>query len=145
MHHIFYLGVLAWALSSHFTLGFCLFLPLEIPTFILAVGSLYPQRRSDWLFGLTFFITRICYHLLLFLLVWEIKDPRLPVWVVVAVTFLLHVYWFVLWVKGAVKRWKEGGRKGGKRGGVAAAAAAAAAGGGGVEEVSDGKGEKKLL
>jgi len=135
--------VLAWALSSHFTLGFCLFLPLEIPTFILAVGSLYPTRRSDWLFGLTFFITRICYHLLLFLLVWEIKSPRLPVWVVVAVTFSLHIYWFVLWVKGISRKMREAGRKGGKGGGVAPAAAAA--GEGGVEEVSNGKGEKKML
>jgi hypothetical protein len=120
-----------------------LFLPLEIPTFILAVGSLYPQRRSDGLFGLTFFITRICYHLLLFLLVWEIKDPRLPIWIIVAVTFCLHVYWFSLWVKGAVKRWKDGGRKGGKGGGEPAAVAAA--GGAGMHEVSNGKGEKKLL
>ena len=112
MHHVFYLGVLAWALISHFTLGFCLFLPLEIPTFILAVGSLYPQRRSDWLFGLTFFITRICYHLLLFVLVREIRNPRLPLWVVVAVTFWLHVYWFVMWAKGWARRRKKRERKG---------------------------------
>lgn len=130
VHHIFYLGVLAWALISHFTLGFCLFLPLEIPTFILAVGSLYPQRRSDWLFGLTFFITRICYHLLLFLLVREIKDPRLPLWVVVAVTFWLHMYWFVMWAKG----WARRRRKLGK---------AAAVGGSEMEFVRDRRGDIK--
>ncbi|TFJ82174.1 hypothetical protein NSK_006503 [Nannochloropsis salina CCMP1776] len=126
VHHCFYLGVLAWALHSHFSLGFCLFLPLEIPTFILAVGSIYPQRRSDWLFGMTFFITRICYHLWLFVLVREIKDPRLPVWVVIAVTFCLHIYWFGLWWKSYRRKYLlgKGGKKEGAMEGKGVAAAA---------------------
>jgi len=126
VHHCFYLGVLAWALHSHFSLGFCLFLPLEIPTFILAVGSIYPQRRSDWLFGMTFFITRICYHLWLFVLVREIKDPRLPVWVVIAVTFCLHIYWFGLWWKSYRRKYLlgKGGKKEGAMDGKGVAAAA---------------------
>jgi len=47
VHHIFYLGVLSWALSSHFTLGFCLFsypsllpsLPPSFPT----TGTILPK------------------------------------------------------------------------------------------------------
>lgn len=73
---------------------------------------------------------------------WEIKNPRLPVWSVVAVTFCLHIYWFVLWVKGISRKIRERGRKGGKGGGMAAAAAAA--GGGELDEVRNEKGEKKL-
>ena len=75
--------VLVWALRDEFTLGFCLFLPMELPTWILAIGSIYPQRRSDVLFGLTFFFTRICYHALLLQLVVGIKAPEHCVWPVV--------------------------------------------------------------
>lgn len=35
----------------------------ELPTFWLALGSIWPSYRSDWGFGLTMFVFRICYHL----------------------------------------------------------------------------------
>lgn len=88
---------MAWALNSHFTCGFCLFLPMEFPTWILAVGSIYPERRSDLLFGVCFFATRILYHAMLLQRLLRIRDAPVPVWIPASLAFALHCYWFALW------------------------------------------------
>lgn len=97
IHHFAYLGLMAWALHSHFTCGFCLFLPMELPTFVLAFGTIWPERRSDLLFGASFFATRICYHFLLLQRLLRIQDARVPVWIPTVLAFALHSYWMVLW------------------------------------------------
>jgi hypothetical protein len=33
-----------------------------VPTVVLSLGKIFPSMRNDWLFGATFFLTRICYH-----------------------------------------------------------------------------------
>jgi hypothetical protein len=107
LHHIFYIGTLVWALSSHFCVGFCFFFPLEIPSFILALGTLYPERRTDLGFGFTFFATRLVYHSMLFKLMVEMENPRVPVWPVAAIALVVHCYWFYGWIISFKKRVKE--------------------------------------
>ncbi len=105
VHHTLYLALMVWALSGHFTAGFCLFLPLELPTFILAMGSIYPERRSDLLFGSTFFATRICYHFTLLQRILRVGDAApVPIWIPTLAAFALHVYWFALWLRGYTRR-----------------------------------------
>ena len=117
IHHVFYMGLLVWALRAHFTLGFALFAAEELPTFLLAVGSIYPKRRNDLLFGLVFFVTRVAYHGLLFQRVLDIKEPRVQLNPIIAMTFALHCYWMWCWVQGYRRRLRqrkqmEGGDKG---------------------------------
>lgn len=112
VHHTLYLALMAWALSSHFTCGFCLFLPMEFPTWILAVGSIYPERRSDLLFGASFFATRILYHAMLLQRLLRIRDAPVPVWVPTLLAFALHCYWFALWyVRPSLLPPPTGGRR----------------------------------
>ena len=41
---------------------FCVFGPAEIPTWFLSLGMINKKYRSDMLFGVTFFLTRILNH-----------------------------------------------------------------------------------
>lgn len=104
VHHLLYLALMAWALSAHFSCGFVLFLPLEFPTFILAMGSIYPERRSDLLFGLSFFFTRICYHVLLLQRILRIADAPVPIWIPTSLAFALHCFWMGLWCRSYARR-----------------------------------------
>lgn len=104
VHHTLYLALMAWALTSHFTCGFALFLPLELPTFILALGSIYPERRSDLLFGAAFFCTRVCYHALLLQRILRMADSPVPVWIPTLLAFGLHCWWMALWCRSYARR-----------------------------------------
>lgn len=102
-HHTFYLVLLSYALKYQFSNCFLVFLPLELPTAILALGSVYSFLRSDALFGVSFFLTRICYHA--YLLKSLVKDVynddinEVNLAAPCALTFLLHIYWFTNWSK----------------------------------------------
>lgn len=91
--------MLAWALWDNFTVAFCAFLPLELPSFVLALGTIYPEYRSDIGFGATFFITRLGYHSLLLFFLLSLKNPRLTIWPIAAFALLVHAYWFSCWVR----------------------------------------------
>jgi len=72
--------------------------PLEIPTFILAAGSIAPSLRNDTLFGLTFFIFRILYENVVFY--YTITTPGLPSGFILffySATMSMHVFWFYKW------------------------------------------------
>jgi hypothetical protein len=61
MHHTVYVLILSWVVRSGCTAGFMVFSPAELPTFILALGSVHKPWRLDLPMGLTFFATRIVY------------------------------------------------------------------------------------
>ena len=93
IHHIVYifiniLGI--YTQSSHFIV---LYLVLEIPTFILSLGTLIARYRRDHLFGYTFFILRILFHI--FLLFIFRQNKLLTTFSILALT--LHIYWFNKW------------------------------------------------
>lgn len=91
-------------------MAFCCFLPLELPSFILALGTIYPEYRSDIGFGATFLITRLVYHSLLLFFMLQIKNPRLTIWPIAALALAMHCYWFSAWVRSYRKR--AGGKDG---------------------------------
>ncbi|TFK32379.1 hypothetical protein BDQ12DRAFT_504141 [Crucibulum laeve] len=82
----------------------------QIPTFILGITSLYPHLRSNLLFALAFFSTRILFHLVLivsFLLpesrMQTVGGSYVPA-AVLAMIFPLHAMWFSGCIKGFYKR-----------------------------------------
>jgi hypothetical protein len=69
----------------------------ELPTFLLALGSVFPSCRSDYGFGLTFFSFRILYHS--YFMSFAFKswvDP--PILILFVCTFSLHFFWFKTWI-----------------------------------------------
>lgn len=78
----------------------------EIPTFLLALGALNPQLRTDLGFGITFFIFRIVYHFYLMYAGW-ISGYDITLRVLHALTFALHVSWFNSWRKNYAKYRKQ--------------------------------------
>jgi hypothetical protein len=67
----------------------------EIPTFILALGSFDSQFRNDQLFGITFLLTRIVYHIIL---TWTFRKHSMYLYLSLA-ALCLHLYWFYGWIK----------------------------------------------
>ena len=68
----------------------------EIPTFLLALGSIFPSCRTDIGFGLTFLIFRILFHG--YLLCFQIYfGVHLFAVTITAMSMLLHLFWFYGW------------------------------------------------
>lgn len=78
-HHTFYIGATLYALHGNFTSGMLIFMTSEFPTFILAMGHVMPELRSDLGFGLSFLSTRILYHAWLSYKTLMLKDPAFEV------------------------------------------------------------------
>ena len=115
---------------------------VEVPTFILSLGSIFPQHRSDLLFGVTFGVTRLFFYGLGFLTYLFTTAPIVhPLLVLLpgAAAMGMHIQWFSKWVKGQQSRGSKaaaaenaapsagaalsrGGSSGGGGGGGAAAA-----------------------
>lgn len=75
----------------------------EFPTWHLAAGAMFPSLRSDWVFGGSFFVLRICYHLYHAVLCF-LNDPS-PTWysittpkMIFLFSILMHLVWFKAWV-----------------------------------------------
>lgn len=84
----------------------------ELPTFLLALGSVFPQFRTDIGFGLTFFLLRLAYHVYFFSLAFT-KGASVTVKVLLALTLTLHAFWFKNWIVKYGKKFfdKEGKKK----------------------------------
>lgn len=96
-HHIFYIGFMIALLSHHYSTGFLLCFFMEIPTFILAIGTVYKGFRSDMLFGISFLITRVAYNAYLAYQLYKIS-PSGVIWKVCVCVLVMHLYWFKKWV-----------------------------------------------
>lgn len=94
-HHIVYTII---NISSLYMGAYPLYLLMmlsEIPTFILALGSFDSKFRNDQLFGITFLLTRIVYHIIL---TWIFKKHTMYLYLSLA-ALGLHIYWFSNWIK----------------------------------------------
>jgi hypothetical protein len=93
IHHSIYIVILFWLMRSRSSSFFTVNAILELPTVILAVGSMRASWRSDFLFALSFFALRLVYH------AWMITSVKQhhrieSLWLVAVLVFPLHVYWF---------------------------------------------------
>ena len=81
----------------------------QIPTFVLGLGSIVSRLRSDVIFGLCFFTTRIVYHIVLAVSLAVQHDAiggSFGPAIIMAGIFPLHAFWFVGCIKGFLKRAK---------------------------------------
>lgn len=93
VHHLFYIVLLTWFLRLQVSSLFTATSILELPTLILAAGSMQHEWRSDFLFGSTFFILRLVAHA--WMMVNLKKYHRIEfMWIVALVIYPLHIYWF---------------------------------------------------
>lgn len=103
-HHIFYFFFVLTLIQVGYSCGFCLTYFMEVPTFVLSVGSMFPEYRSDVLFGVSFFVTRILF--LIVLLGFIYTEKIYPLFVVSTCVLGMHIYWFSKWIKSYSKRMK---------------------------------------
>ena len=96
VHHIFYVWWVYYLVSHNFSRGFNFCFVMEIPTFILALGSVNAKYRNDLLFGVSFFLTRIVFHLFLIYVYGSLWYESI-VWKICSLAFVLHIYWFSNW------------------------------------------------
>lgn len=96
IHHIFYVWWVYFLVSYNLSRGFNFCFVMEIPTFILALGSINTKYRNDLLFGVTFFLTRILYHMFLIYVYASLWYESI-IWKVCSLALALHIYWFSNW------------------------------------------------
>lgn len=111
-HHIGYVILIdltvGWGWSNIFALAAL----MELPTFHLAISVLHPQLRHNILFAVTFFATRIAFHVGLLVSyiskatrVAAVDGSFVPASLFAAV-FPMHVMWFTGCIKGFIRRSK---------------------------------------
>ena len=85
-------------LTAHpFASAFVYMLIEELPTFLLALGSVLPDFRTDLGFGVTFFLLRICYHayIVSFAYISKFHTPGMCLYYL---TLTMHLNWFYGWI-----------------------------------------------
>lgn len=92
-HHTLYILILLWFLRLRTASFFCTAAILEVPTLVLALGSLKQSWRCDFLFASSFFVLRLVMHAWM---IHELKQHHRvqSLWMVAVVVFPLHLYWF---------------------------------------------------
>lgn len=93
IHHMFYIVALFWLLRLKIASLFTVASILELPTLILAAGSMKHEWRSDYLFGSTFFALRLVAHA--WMMVALKRYHRIGyIWILALIIYPLHMYWF---------------------------------------------------
>ena len=99
IHHTVYASVIVWFLWEGVDTFFPAFSPCELPTLLLAVGSVNKHWRVDLPMGVAFFVTRIAYYGGLIAVIARAEGAAaVRPWLGCAI-FALHVYWFRGWWK----------------------------------------------
>lgn len=113
VHHAVYILVVELAIRRSWSHIFCLCGSMEIPTFILSITILYPRFRSNVLFAVSFFMTRISLHIVL-AISYLSTDNRAHTTggsfvpsMLLAGILPLHVTWFVGCIKGFIRRHRQ--------------------------------------
>lgn len=94
IHHSVYIIINICALYTGLYPYYLIFMILEMPSFLLNIGSYDIKWRNDRLFGFVFFMTRIVYHIYLIYVLWNvtiIRNFAIPI-------LGVHIYWFKNWV-----------------------------------------------
>ena len=95
-HHIVYIFVCIYIINVEKTYIVVIYMVDELPTIILNIGSFNKRYRNDYLFGISFFISRICYHCFLNILLFY-KFHLYSQLLLGNLSLVLHIYWFNKW------------------------------------------------
>ncbi|OMJ08775.1 hypothetical protein AYI69_g10937 [Smittium culicis] len=105
-HHAAYILLVYYVAVSGYSAIFVLCCIMELPTIVLAVGSIHKNLRKDWLFASCFFSTRLLLHVVLLYRFYSYFPDRL-VWKLVASSLPLHIYWFYNFIKQQKRIFKK--------------------------------------
>jgi len=110
IHHSVYVFIVEYAIQRHWSYIFSLCAVMEIPTFVLALGSIIPRFRSDAIFAVSFFATRIALHIVfgvtLALQRHEVANGSFGPAIIMGCILPLHAHWFTGCIKGLLKKYK---------------------------------------
>jgi hypothetical protein len=111
VHHSMYLWLMYHLHSNHIQGGFSLFLVEELPTFLLALGNVARGWRTNLLFGLSFFVTRLVWHGYLLSKFWMArKVSSHALWPIITAALVLHLHWFYGYVRQQIRRFAKRNR-----------------------------------
>jgi hypothetical protein len=110
VHHLVFIWVMITSASGNggfiqlapFSNAFTLMLIEEVPTFLLAFGSIFSEFRTDLGFGISFFALRIVFHLYGFIYGAKSGVNRVLL-VLFTFTLFLHCLWFYGWISKYTK------------------------------------------
>jgi hypothetical protein len=104
-HHIPYLIFMLLSIYFECQSCFVTFFPLELSTIFLASGQIWPSCRVDIPFGMTFFLSRIVYHGLLWFRLYHTRNESpFLMWPFAILPWLMHVHWFYKWCRSYLKK-----------------------------------------
>ncbi|EKM51070.1 uncharacterized protein PHACADRAFT_177767 [Phanerochaete carnosa HHB-10118-sp] len=116
IHHLIYIVLLTFLIIPYdFSSLFALLCILELPTFLLAAGSLNSAFRNDYVFATVFFLTRICFHIYI-TITYALRAlspasgpwaPAAVLWtptIVLSCVLPMHLLWMKACVVGILKR-----------------------------------------
>jgi len=105
VHHTVYIWLMITSTTGYgffthcevFCVGFVYVGIEELPTFLLALGSVFPSLRTDIGFGVTFFVLRLVYHSYMLIYTILSKSDSI-VTILYILTLILHIFWFTTWM-----------------------------------------------
>ena len=100
LHHSLYLILLPILMSSKLEGGFLICCFMEFPTIFLSLGYLNPKFKCELAFGVSFFLTRILFHIYFG---YQAYCSTPGVLFPIIALFPLHVHWFGSWIKRQVR------------------------------------------
>ena len=103
IHHCVYCVIMYNILKDGASSLFAFLFVVEIPTFIKALGLIYTNLRSDILFGTTFFVFRIVFHVYYSYQLF-VNDYQHIYWKISCLVLVIHSYWMYLWFLGMKRR-----------------------------------------
>ncbi|WFD33704.1 hypothetical protein MCUN1_000517 [Malassezia cuniculi] len=110
VHHSVYLFCCFFWAHQRWSHGFAVAAVMELPTFVMGMGALFPPLRSHWAFTISFMTTRIVFHIGL---IYSLINPagsfvpdNSTQWGPVmsaALAFPMHVVWGYKCVRGLLR------------------------------------------
>ena len=100
-HHLLFIYVISYPLHYATCGSFLILTITEVPSFIIALGTIVPKLRSDYLFGSSFFVLRILYAAWCLHMHWRLA-PYSYITLSTFASFLMNCFWFMKWVRGMV-------------------------------------------
>ena len=81
----------------------------EIPTFVLALGSIWPEYRVDLPYGILFLSFRVVFHIFVFIYAFPAVDK--VICIVFGLTMIMHTIWSIGWFKSYFSPKKGKGKR----------------------------------
>lgn len=107
-HHTIYSLMTLFAIHRRLPMVYLLYWPEELPMVLMSIGALNPAARVNMRFGLSYFVTRICWHIYLTASLWS---HEMILGVLSLAVFPLNAYFFYGWVKQQLRKRGENRKK----------------------------------